>query len=170
MLNVATADEVDHDAVLVLEALGRHPGRLGPLARTALAAGLTASKADQRARAVDATHALHAQGRLGADDLADGLRVIAGPATLTRWASTLRDLAAIDAIASHLVIDALAAALPGFEPSARGVHALLELLREEVLRAGRPTPAPVLPWLERFTGSSRAAKTATALLAGRLTL
>ena len=165
VLNVATHGEVDHDAVLVLDALGRHPGRLGPLARTTLAAGLTASKADQRAHAVDATHALHLQRRLDAEDLADGLRALAGPATFTRWASTLRDLAAIDAATSRLVVDALAAALPAFDTSARGIHALLELLREELLRAGKRTPPALRAWLERFAGSSRAAKTAAALLA-----
>ena len=165
VLHVAAFDEVDHDAVLVLDALSRHPGRLGPLARTALAAGLTASKADQRAHAVDATHTLHAQGRLSADDLAEGLRAVVGPATLTRWASTLRDLAAIDGATAHLIIDALAGALPAMDPSARGLHALLELLREELLRTGRSTPIPLLGWLGNVSGASRAAKAAQALLA-----
>lgn len=166
VLYAAAYTEVNHDAVLVLDALGRHPGRLGPLAWACLAAGLTASKADQRARVVDAVHGLHAQGRLDAGGLAEGLSNLVGPATLPRWAGSLRDLAAIDAAASRLVVEALAAALFAMDASARGAHALLELLREELLRSGVATPPALLPWLGQFSGSSRAAKAAQALRSG----
>ncbi len=130
-----------------------------------LAAGLTAGKADQRDRAVDAVNALHQQGRLPAQDLGAGLRHLIGPATLTRWATSLRDLAATDASGSLLVRGALTASLPVLDPGARGVHALTELLQEELLRAGVVTPPELQPWLARFQGSSRAAKAADALLA-----
>jgi hypothetical protein len=53
VFEVARSTEVRHDAVRVLAALGRHEGRLGPLATTTLAAGLSAGKADQRVFAVD---------------------------------------------------------------------------------------------------------------------
>ncbi len=165
VLAVACSDEVSHDAVRVLDALGAHPGRLGLLAQTCLAAGLTASKVDQRARAVDSTHALHRQGRLTAADLGEGLVSIAGPANLTRWASSLRDLATADASGSAMVREALAVALPRLDTSARGLHALLELLLEEVLRQGAPTPAALVPWLAQLSGTSRAAKAARQLLA-----
>lgn len=165
VLDVAAYDEVNHDAVRVLDALGTHPGRMGRLSLTALAAGLTASKADQRARAVDAVHALHRQGRLPAQELGSGLRHLVGPATLTRWATSLRDLAGTDAAGSLLVRGALAVALPAVDPGSRGVHALTELLHEELLRAAVLTPAELRPWLSRFNGNSRAAKAAAAMLA-----
>jgi hypothetical protein len=164
VLDVAAYDEVNHDAVRVLDALGAHPGRLGRLSTTALAAGLTASKADQRARAVDAVQALHQQGRLSAADLGEGLRHLVGPAKLTRWATSLRDLAATNRAGGLLVRGALAAALPAIDSGTRGVHALTELLHEELLQAEAPTPAELRPWLSQFAGSSRAAKAAALLL------
>jgi hypothetical protein len=165
VVRAATATEVSHDAVRVLDAIARHPGRLGPLALTALAAGLSASKADQRARAVDAVLLQHQAGRLSADQLAAGLVGFQGPATLTRLAATMRDVAATDRRSRNLVIDALAGTLPAFELDRHGLHAPLDLLREELLREGRPTPMALRPWLDRFGGTSRAAKTAKALLA-----
>jgi hypothetical protein len=165
VIRAATTTEVSHDAVRVLRAVARHPGRLGSLAAVTLAAGLTASKADQRAHAVDAVVQQHEAGRLDATQLADGLSRFAGPATLTRWASSMKDLAASGPGARDLVIDALGSAMPRTESAARGMHALLELLREELLRAGRPAPAAMRQWLGQFRGASRAAKAAAALLA-----
>lgn len=164
VIDVAIATEVRHDAVRVLDSVARHPGRLGRLTLTGLAAGLSATKADQRAHAVDAVLQHHGAGRLTADQLAEGLIAIQGPATLPRLALTMRDIAASDRNAANFVIDGLTAALPSFHAGARGIHALLELLREELLRIGRPTPQPVRPWLERFMGSSRASRTAASLL------
>jgi hypothetical protein len=165
VLDVATHDEVRHDAVRVIRAIARHPGRLGSLALTALAAGLTASKADQRALSVDAVLQLHRVGRLTAPHLASGMTSIAGPATLTGWATTLRDLASAGPADRRLVVDALGATLPALDHNSRGLHALLELLREELLRDARPTPPGLLPWLGRLSGSSRTHKAAAALRA-----
>jgi hypothetical protein len=106
VFDVAGSTEVRHDAIRVLAALGRHEGRLGPLATTSLAAGLSAGKADQRVFAVDAVLQRSAIG------------------TLTP-----------------------------------------ELLVEELLRAGRPTPAALREWLEGFSGSSRVARAARTLAA-----
>jgi hypothetical protein len=164
VIDAAIGTEVRHDAVRVLDPVARHPGRLGRLALTGLAAGLTAGKADQRAHAVDAVLQHHGAGRLTADQLAEGLVAIRGPATPTRLAVTMRDIAASDRNAANFVIDALAEALPSFHADARGIHAILELLREELLRTGRLTPEAVRPWLERFMGSSRASRSAASLL------
>lgn len=165
VLRAATDTEVSHDAVHVLAALGAHPGRLGRLAEVVVAAGLSAAKADQRAVAVDAVLHLGAAGRLDAAGLGRGLAAFRGPATLTRMATSMRDAALDGPWARALVVDALAAALPAYEPGDRGIHALLDLLREETLRDGRPTPSALRPWLERFSGRSRASRTARALLA-----
>jgi hypothetical protein len=166
VLETATSDDVRHDAVRVLEALYRHPGRLGGLSWITLAAGLTAARADERARAVDAILHFADAGRLTADDLARGLADLAGPGTPTRWAGSMKDVAATGPAGRRLVIDALGTALPSFDPTMRGMHALLELLREELLREQTPTPAELRPWLSRFSGSSRTATVARALLGG----
>lgn len=163
VLETATSHEVRHDAVRVLEALYRHPGRLGPLSWITLAAGLTAARADERARAVDAVLHFAGAGRLTAAQLARGLADLAGPGTPTRWAGSLKDVAAGPA-GRRLVIDTLGAALPEFDPARRGLHALLELLREELLREQTPTPAALRPWLSQFSGSSRTATAARNLL------
>jgi hypothetical protein len=141
MLETATSHEVRHDAVRVLEALYRHPGRRGRLSWITLAAGLTAARADARARAVDAVLHFADAGRLMADALARGLADLAGPGTPTRWAGSLKDVAAAEPAGRRPVIDALGAALPEFDPTMRGMHALLELLREELLREQAATPA-----------------------------
>ena len=164
VLESATGHEVRHDAVRVLDALYRHPGRLGPLSWTTLAAGLTAARADERARAVDAVLHLAGAGRLTAAQLARGIADLAGPGTPTRWAGSLKDVAGAGPAGRRLVIDALGAALTEFDPARRGLHALLELLREELLREGAPAPAVLHPWLARFSGSSRTAAVARTLL------
>ena len=167
VLETATANEVRHDAVRVLDALLLHPGRTGGLAAVTLAAGLTAARADERARAVDAVLHLAGTGRLTAAALAGALAHLAGLGTPTRWAGSLRDVAAAGPAGRRLVVEALSAALPDFDRTGRGLHALLELLREELLRQQTPTPEPLRPWLAQFAGSSRAATAARALLADR---
>ncbi len=164
VLETATTHEVRHDAVRVLDALYRHPGRLGALAAVTLAAGLTAARADGRARAVDAVLHFNNTGRLTGTQLARGLADLAGPGTPTRWAASLKDVSAAGPAGRHLVIEALGTALPEFDPATRGLHALLELLREELLRQQAPTPASLRPWLAQFSGSSRTATVAQALL------
>jgi hypothetical protein len=164
VLETATTHEVRHDAVRVLDALLAHPGRLGALTSVTLAAGLTAARADERARAVDAVLHFADAGRLTAADLARGVADLAGLGTPTRWAGSLKDVAGTGPAGRRLVIDALGAALPLFDPARRGLHALLELLREELLREQAPAPAVLRPWLAQFAGSSRTATVARALL------
>ncbi|MGY2127374.1 DUF6493 family protein [Blastococcus sp. SYSU DS0617] len=165
VLETATTHEVRHDAVRVLDALYRHPGRLGPLSWITLAAGLTAARADERARAVDAVLHFADAGRLTAAQLARGLADMAGLGTPTRWAGSLKDVAGAGPAGRRLVIAALGAALPEFDPARRGLHALLQLLREELLREQAATPALLRPWLAQFSGSSRTAAVARALAA-----
>src|SRR5262249_44179550 len=73
VIRASTSTEVSHDAVRVLSAITRHPGRLGSLALTTLVAGLTASKTDQRAYAVDALLQHQRHGALDGDALARGI-------------------------------------------------------------------------------------------------
>ena len=155
--------EVRHDAARVLTALGRHPGRLGRLAGATLAAGLAAPKVVERVAAVDAVVGLRATGQLCAQLLARGLGDLRGPGLAARWAGALRDVAAVSPLDRDLVIDSLTAALPELDPSSRGLNALLGLLHEELLRGGRRPPVALEPWLDRFAGSSNAARAARKL-------
>lgn len=164
VLETATSHEVRHDAVRVLDALLAHPGRLGALTSVTLAAGLTAARADERARAADAVLHFAGAGRLTANQLARGLADLAGLGTPTRWAGSLKDIAAAGPAGRRVVVEALGAALPEFDPARRGLHALLELLREELLREQAATPAVLRRWLTEFSGSSRTATVARALL------
>ena len=156
VLSAAISTEVEHDAVRVLDALGGHPGRLGRLAGVTLAAGLAAGRPDQRVHAVDAVDRLVRAGRLSAQMLADGVTTFGGAGLLARSAKSWKDLASISPQTSAFVVDTLAATLPHTDRATNGVHAVLAVLEDELLRAGRPTPPTLQPWLRGFTGSSKA--------------
>ena len=165
VLNAAISTEVERDAIPVLDALGAHPGRLGRLAAVTLAAGLAAARPDQRVHAVDAVHRLVRADRLTADVLADGVTTFGGAGLLSRSAPSWKDLASISSQASAFVVDTLTATLPHTDRATNGVHAVLAVLEDELLRAGRPTPPTLQPWLRGFAGSSKAARTAARLAA-----
>jgi len=155
--------EVRHDAVRVLEALRVHEGRVGRLTRAVLVAGLSAAGVDEKVRAADAVTQLAGAGRLDTAGLADGI-VDVGPITpLPRLAGSLRDIASTGPSGSELVVGALGQALPQAPVAAGGVHALLEVLLDELVRTSRRTPAPMAPWLAQFRGASRAASLARKL-------
>ena len=160
VLSAAISTEVKHDAVRVLDALGAHPGRLGRLAGVTLAAGLAAGRPDQRVHAVDAVDRLVRAGRLTAEALAEGVTTFGGAGLLSRSAPSWKDLASISPQASAFVVDTLTATLPHTDRATNGVHAVLAVLEDELLRAGRPTPPTLQPWLRGFAGSSKAARTA----------
>jgi len=163
VFQVARGGEVCHDASRVLSALGSHEGQLGTMAHVTIAAGLAAEKVPERIVAVDAVLGLLARGSLTDEGLVGGLTDALPLITLTRWANSFTDLAAADTRANSLVINSLARALPTIDPRARGLHALLELLLEELIRTGRPTPVGLTDWLSTFGGNSRTAKVAQAL-------
>lgn len=155
--------EVRHDAVRVLDALRAHEGRIGRLTRAVLVAGLSAAGVDERVRAVDAVTQLAEAGRLDAAGVADGI-VDVGPITpLPRMAGSLRDIASTGPSGSELVVGALAQALPRAPVATSGIHALLEVLLDELVRTGRRTPSHMAPWLAGFRGTSRAASLAAKL-------
>ncbi len=153
------------DAVRVLETLSRHPGRLGGLAAATVAVGLSAGRADQRLTAVDTFHDLVATGRISPDALADAMVLTAGHCTATRWASSLRDASATGP-GARAAVATLTALLPRLQPGRQGLHALLDVLHEESLRHGIAVTDPALrSWLQSFSGSSKSARAAQALLA-----
>ena len=165
VLSAAASTEVSHDAVRVLDVLLRHPGRMGRLAAETLAAGLAASGRDQRARAADAVLAL-VPGRLPVAALAGAMGREAALAVATRWAASLRDVARASPEGSATVVALLSSVLPVLARDHRGLHALLDLLHEELLRGpGVVADRRTLDWLAGLSGGSRAARTAGELLA-----
>ena len=153
-----------HDAVRVLEALSRHPGRLGNLAAATIAVGLSAGRPDQRLAAIDAFHDLVGTGRVTPTGLADAMELTAGDCTATRWGGSLRDASTTPA-GARAAVATLTSLLPRLQPGHQGLHALLDVLHEESLRHGLPVTDPSLRvWLRDFSGSSKAARTARALL------
>lgn len=164
VLRAAWGTEIEHDAARTLAALARHEGRLGQLAYTALAAGASAKLPHERVLAADAILALSERGALLAAELATAMTNMLPLATLSRWTSTFTEVARSGPQRAELVIEVLNCALPGVPRDTAAINGLLELLRDEQLRADRATTDGLRPWLEGFSGSSRAAKAARALL------
>ncbi len=153
----------DPDARSVLDALARHPGHLGRLAAATAALGLTQTSAEDRLRAVDWVAEILPRGRLTARDIAAAMVETREVSVATRWADGLRGVAS--AGAGPAVIDVLTHLLPRLDRGHRGLHALLDVLHEELLRSGRrPADPDLRAWLGAFAGSSKASRTAKALL------
>ncbi|MGN8245470.1 DUF6493 family protein [Cellulomonas soli] len=164
MLSATGSTEVAPDVPRVLDALARHPGRLGLLAVHVVAAGLSAAQREHRLHAVDAFLDLVPTGRLAAGDIADTLARYADAWPAVRWAESLTAVSQGPG-GSAAAVDLLTALLPQLPANHRGLHGLLGVLRDESLRCARPVADPRLrQWLGLLTGSSAAASTARQLL------
>jgi hypothetical protein len=157
----ASYDEGWHRTGEILDVLLTHPGRLGPMAATVLAAGLTTREIGHRARAAEAFATLLSSRRLDTGTLAAAMANLAEHATATRWAATLGASGAAAA-----VVDVLTRLLPELPRDYPGLHALLSTFHEDSVRA-RIVPAgdELRAWLTGFAGSTKATKTARAILA-----
>ncbi len=156
--------ETAHDVPRTLDALAQHPGRMGTLAAATIAAGISATRRDHRLHAVDAFLDLVATGRIPIHEVASVMGRYAQAWPATRWAESLASVAQAPG-GAPATVDLLTSLLPQLPADHRGVNKLLDLLRDELIRAGRRTTDPVLAtWLGDFTGSSAAAKTARLLL------
>ncbi|WP_433043930.1 DUF6493 family protein [Dactylosporangium sp. CS-033363] len=152
----AAGTERAYAASATLDALAAHPGRMGPLAAGVLVAGMTTTEIGHRTRAAE-TFAALVPDRLDPSLVADAMVALAHHGTASRWASTLRSYPAS--------VTVLAGALPRLPRDHPGLHALLTTLHEESVRAGTHPANPGLrAWLEGFSGSTKAARTARALL------
>ena len=156
--------ETAHDVPRTLDALARHPGRLGSLAAYTLAAGLSAAARDHRLHAVDAFLDLVATGRIPPEDVAAPLAQYAPAWPATRWAESLAS-AAQGPGGPQAVVGLLTALLPDLASDHRGLNKLLELLRDQSIRLGVGVTDPSLVrWLHQYTGGSASARTARLLL------
>ncbi|GAA1852699.1 DUF6493 family protein [Asanoa iriomotensis] len=158
--------DVTYGTSAILDTLVTHPGRLGPMAATTLAAGLSAAEVRHRVLAAEACARLVPAGRITAEDLAGAMAHLAGHCTATRWAATLRDAARTGPAASAAVVEVLDHLLPRLAANHPGLHALLETRHEEAVRLGRGAVGdPMLTWLRTVTGGSKAARLARLVLA-----
>ena len=156
--------ETAHDVPRTLDALARHPGRMGTLAAATLAAGISATQRDHRLHAVDAFLDLVASGRIPIHEVASVTARYAQAWPATRWAESLASAAQAPG-GAPATVDLLTNLLPQLPADHRGLNKLLDLLRDELIRLGRrPTDPALTSWLGGFAGSSAAAKTARLLL------
>jgi hypothetical protein len=156
--------ETAHDVPRTLDALARHPGRMGALAAATVAAGISATQRDHRLHAVDAFLDLVASGRVPVNEVAAVMARYAQAWPATRWAESLASVAQAPG-GVQPTIDLLTHLLPQLPTDHRGLNKLLDLLHNEHLRLARTATDPALTkWLGEFSGSSAAARTARLLL------
>jgi hypothetical protein len=162
----ATDGEVNPPAVAsAIWALRNVPAEFGELGRGALALGLAAKTALERAAAsellIDAVSERTSIAQLGVT-----MGSISPAVPLNRWAVALRDAATISEGAHAIVRELLTVVLPLVDPAQSGVLGLVELLEDELVRANlRVQDDELRAWLGRFSGSGKSAKSARALLA-----
>lgn len=156
--------ETSHHVPNTLDALARHPGRLGTLAVATLAAGISGTRPDHRLHAVDAFVDLVVSGRIPVRDVAAVMARYAQVWPAIRWAETLALVARAPGGATTTV-DLLTQLLPQLPTDHRGLNKLLDLLRDELVRLGHTVADPALTtWLSTFSGSSASARAARLLL------
>jgi hypothetical protein len=148
---------------LALDMLTSTVAELPPLTPHVVAAGLGAPSLAERTAAVDAALALLPH-RVNPAALAEAMALLAPAVPLNRWASSLGDLAVAGRGAEVRAV--LAALLPALDRATRGLHSLVELLRDEHLRATLPVAdAALRDWLAGMAGGSKTASAARTLLA-----
>ncbi|MFI6763204.1 DUF6493 family protein [Micromonospora sp. NPDC050417] len=157
-------DIATRDAVPTLALLAGTAAAPSALGSDLLAAGFASAFLDVRTAAVDAAAVLLPQ-RIAAAELAAAMVRFAPAVPLNRWTSALTDLST--ALPVDQVRALLTALLPHLDRSIRGLHGLVELLRDEHLRWAVPvTDPPLHAWLTALSkGSSKTAKAAATLTA-----
>ena len=114
--------------------------------------------------AVDLFIASTATRRLSPQQIGDAMAATSGPAVGLRWAESLRGAASGGA--GEAVVDTLTALIPKLAAGYPGLYALLDVLLQERLRLGGGVDDTTLrEHLATITGSSKAARSARALLA-----
>lgn len=156
--------EAAHDVPRTLDAVARHPGRMGALTAGTLAAGISATQRDHRLHAIDAFVDLALSGRIPLADLAVTMARYAQAWPANRWAESLASVSQAPG-GAEAAVELLTLLLPQLPADHRGLNKLLELLRDQSIHLGlRPTDPALVGWLDRFTGSSAAARSARLLL------
>jgi hypothetical protein len=147
-----------------LAAIAESPGVIGEIGRSCVAFGLSAKHRLVRAQAAELL-ATELGARLAAPELARTMAVLVDACKLTRWAEALADASLISPLARERVIELLTLLLVQLDPTRSGMSALLEVFEDELRRAGAAVEDGALrEWLAQFSGSSKAAKAAKAIL------
>jgi hypothetical protein len=148
-----------------LTAIAESPGSIGEIGRACVAFGLSGKHRLDRAQAAELL-AAELGARLNAVELATTMATLVEACKLNRWAESFADAALISTRSRLGVIALLSTLLPSLSASRTGMSALLEVLDDELRRAGLSAADPALrEWLGGFSGSSKAAKAAKAILA-----
>lgn len=144
----------------ILEVLRWHPGAWSP--HTARFLGKAMANVDPEMRTIAAELvATKLAAAVGAEVAAQQWAQI-DDIILGRWAASLTDAATLNPVFVH---DLLTLLLPQLDRKARDVGKLIELLRNVRLQTGQRDVAKQLrEWLQTFSGKSKAAQAATALL------
>ena len=101
--------------------------------------------------------------RMEPEALASAMATMAPAVPLNRWADSLGDLSVAGLGAQVRAL--LTALLPSLDRTVRGLHTLVELLRDEHLRAAVPVTEPALRrWLSATGGRSKTTAAARTLL------
>jgi hypothetical protein len=147
----------------ILAGLRRHPGRMGPIAAATLALAAVGWTAGARIHAADTIVDLIGRQRMTIDELAAAFVAVAPAVIPMRWANTLTHVSAAGRV--DITVDLLARLLPALPRDRHGLHALLDLLHQELLRTNATAPDERLrSYLTSITGSSKAARSARAIL------
>ncbi|MFF5233266.1 DUF6493 family protein [Dactylosporangium sp. NPDC000521] len=145
-----------------LHLLDRTVAELPPLSPYVVGAGLAGAGISERTAAVDTAAALLPQ-RMDPATLASAMATLAPAVPLNRWADSLGDLSVAGLGAQVRAL--LTALLPSLDRTSRGLHTLVELLRDEHLRAAVPVTDPTLrQWLSAAGGRSKTTAAARSLL------
>lgn len=148
----------------VLDLLADHPGAWASQTVVLLALGMSVSDAPTRIKAAEILLDAVPE-RIALTDAAAAFRATLPAATLTRWAASFEEAAAVSPHGEQVVTDLLIAIMGALDPSSRGIAALLAVLLEVALRRGaRIDDEALRGWLGTVR-SGAGAKTAKALLA-----
>lgn len=127
----------------LLDAMGASRRSVGPPACSALALGMSARNAGERAHAVDALAELSRRDRLPGAELGRQLAALldADAVTGSRVAAALTEAARVDPRTATVMLDSLVAALPAL-PGRRDAHLFVDVLAQLAVDAGRRITLP----------------------------
>ena len=139
-----------------------------------LSVGLGCKEPGEHGLATDIAIAAIDDGRLTAENLGPGLKIVFGCRGIapSRWAKTLRDVAGVSTLHAYVVFESMVASLPESKDALpKNPAAYFELMNELSAELGLGIrDDAVREMLEQFKGSSKAAKLAKSLLSARTAL
>ncbi|MBN9644865.1 DUF6493 family protein [Corynebacterium mendelii] len=162
MIGMWWADsDVYHDAGAVLDAIDIHPAKWTPATAQLVYLAFGNKNIEIRARVAELV-ATHLPRKM--DAVAFGRAITGAQQSVipTRAADVLRDIAVLN---RELALELMPEILLAHDRKRRGIARVMEVYLDEALRQKPPAPREeFLSWLDGFTGSSKAAKAARAIV------